>query len=356
MQSDHQEENKSEELIEKEKEIKAEKKKIETAQKTLEFFKDYKPQEIIERKKIIVKPIISPETKLLGDTYDGWVNIGTAGITMNSFVGRLGDVYGISGSPTPNQIWRYNRIMASWDQMAGAASAIGVTFTMMYAISVNGQTIWENNPIDDTAWTLIQTLTSPIATQLISGGNAIYYITDYMGLYYMYTGSGTWSTINVAVGSPPTAYTKYVASGNSFAGLNGSTIWTWVSGTWTNINTVSGPTSAFIDIVGGLPGTFFGVTSGYLLYLWNGSWVNQGSSWINSLSPQYVYDSTGEFGIVLTGSTPNKGVYRCGATNTWSKVFTLPSSATATIYNSSGFAADQPIASDSAGLYLFLSA
>lgn len=51
MQSDHQEENKSEELIEKEKEIKAEKKKIETAQKTLEFFKDYKPQEIIERKK-----------------------------------------------------------------------------------------------------------------------------------------------------------------------------------------------------------------------------------------------------------------------------------------------------------------
>jgi len=364
MHSDQEyQEEKSEELTEKKKEIEDEKKRIEEAHKfffstTLDLKRKIltEDEKKAEREKIIImKPGKGVES--FGDSSDSWTNIGTAGISMNSFVGRLGDVYGISTAPTANQIWRYNRVWAQWNQMAGAGSAIGVTFTSMYAISVNGQSIWQNNPIDDSTWTLIKTLTTPVATQLISGGNSIYYITDYNGTVYIYLNTGTsWSTINVAL-SPVNAYTKYCASGDTFAGLNGSTIYTFVSGTWTNINTATGPTSIFIDIIGGLPGEFFGVTSVYLIYLWRGgSWISQDSSWIQGLSPQFVYDSTGEFGMVLTGTTANKGVYRCGASNLWPKVNALPSSATATIYNSSGFAASQPIASDSAGLYLFLSA
>jgi len=279
-----------------------------------------------------------------------WANIGTNGTLMNNFIGLNGDVYSITGGSTPNQVWRFNRFWSEWSYLTpGAASAIGVTSTQMYAISVNGKTIWVNNPEDDT-WSSspIRTITSPqpIATALISGGNQIYYISDYNGLVYRYENTpNNWTTLNVTIDSHP--FTKYVASGDNFYGFHSSSgkVYTFIAGVWTDI---SPDFFLTVNIIGGEFGLIYAVDSYHnLLYHYSGiPHVWNITSLIVFGTEQYTCDSAGLFSI-FDGYAPRDGIYRSITTDPlilWPQVAELaPTNSTLTVYDGSGILADQLI-------------
>jgi len=295
-----------------------------------------------------------------------WSNIGTNGILMQSFIGRIGDVYSVSGGLTPNQIWRYKGADSKWNQLSGAAKSIGVTSEMVYAISNigNGQTIWENNPSEDSFNPIPILDTSkphyppyPPAEQLISGGNQIYYIHDLHGLVYKYQNTpNDWNLLDLTLLSY-SPYSKYVASGDHLIGLRETKIYTFINDIWTNISGAEGDTSSFIDIVGGDSGEFYGVSNSHLLYVWGGSvgvWNPIiGLQEINLFSPQYISNPTGLLGFVFGTDDPSKrGIYK-HSENNWNKIdASLPSKSPLALQNGSGYLALQPILADSSDCYL----
>jgi len=293
-----------------------------------------------------------------GDHYS-WVNIGTTQIQLNSFIGRNRDVYALSIAPTPNQVWRYNELSvdSNWNMLSKTAKSIGVTADKMYIISTNGQTIWENNPKDE-SWTQILDIPAPAppATQLISGGNQIYYIHDLNGFVFKYQNTQNfWNLLDLKIPLSLTPYSKYVATGDSFVGLNETTIYTFISGQWTSINGTD-DTSSFIDIVGGNSGEFYGVSSTYNLYIWGGSlgWIPTGSQDFSIHSTQYVSDPLGLFGIVLASNALDRVIYKYHYSvlgKYWQKLdVTWPKTSQIEqykLYNDSGYVANQPILADS---------
>jgi len=288
----------------------------------------------MNKKKIITAPPNSD------NHFNEWINIEGGG--MSNYIGVQGDIYALAGTT----IWRYNRVWTLWVQLTGAGKATGVNPTNVYVISTDGMTIWQGNPVDD-SWTLINTITIPAlqAVSLISGGNQIYYTNYNLGTIqvWKYTGTpGSWTFISVP------NMVQYLASGDNFAGLDSTgKVWTFISGTWTQIGT------GFASLVGGMPGEFYGVTTSYVLYLWRGgSWNSTGSTWINGSNPRYVYDCTGLFGIT---STINPGTYRCGQLQTWPQVTVQPNPSGTVLYNGSGSLALQPILADANGCYILLS-
>jgi len=347
MQSDLQENTKSEEIIVKE---------IDAVDLNIEF-----KSKTTEEKS-------SKQTNVIKQTVDLWHNIG--GVpertgTLTNFVGLSGDVYAIlSGT---NSIYRFNRGFAEWYKLgAGVGIAIGVTTTKMYAISVNGNQVWEFNPADD-KWgpKPIRQLYKIPLTELISGGNNIYAISNKLGKVWKY-GLFHWFTLNTPEMKKVGPYTKYVASGDEFVGLSsgastaGKVYKYLCTNEWKDIS----GTKVFIDIFGGLPGEFYGVTAKeFELFLYRGNdWkpvLEVQQEWqkiefqFGDPDAQYVYGPSGLFAIDTGIIQP--GVYRHQKDGTWPFVSKLPTS-TASIqpilYNGSGSLAFQPIMADSHGCYL----